>query len=323
MTNQIRGAALLLLASACAIPQQRPVTAEAPASRAEQVRAQAAAQAPAAPRYKRKVAIGRFTNETNYGRSLLNDADLDRIGKQASDMLSSRLVMSQQFLVLERPDAGKLEREQKVVGSGALVGADTLIMGSVTEFGRSVSGKVGFLSSTKAQVAKAKVDIRLVDVKTGLAYFSAQGAGEATVEVGEVAGFGSRSEYDATLNDRAIAAAISDVIDRLVAKLTDRPWKTDVLEVQGQQVFISGGARQGLRAGDQLLVMAAGQTVKSAQSGFEVSLPPKQVGTLKVLSTFGEDETSEGSVCELTSGAIDKAALAKIFVTLATKGGQP
>ena len=224
---------------------------------------------------------------------------------------------------LERPDAAKLEREQKVVGSGALVGADTLVIGSVTEFGRSVSGRTGFLSSTKLQVAKAKVDIRLVDVKTGLAYFSAQGAGEASVEAGEVAGFGSRAAYDATLNDRAIAAAISDVIDRLVSKLTDRPWRTDILEVQGAQVFISGGQRQGLRAGDQLTVMAAGQTVKSAQSGFDVTLPPRQVATLRVLSTFGESETNEGSVCELTGGKVDKAALPKLFVTTAGKGGQP
>lgn len=323
MRTRSLGAVVSLSLAACVTPQQRPEVTEAPLSKAEQVQAQAAAQAPAAPRYKRKVAIGRFSNETNYGRSLLADADLDRLGKQASDMLASRLVMSQQFLVLERPDAAKLEREQKVVGSGAFVGADTLIIGSVTEFGRSVSGKVGFLSSTKLQLAKAKVDVRLVDVKTGLAYFSAQGAGEASVEVGEVAGFGSRSEYDATLNDRAIAAAISDVIDRLVSKLTDRPWRTDILEVQGKQVFISGGARQGLRAGDHLAVMAAGQTVKSAQSGFEVTLPPKEVGALRVISTFGDTETSEGSVCEVTAGAVDKGALAKLFVTLSGKGGQP
>ena len=165
MRTRSLGAALSLSLAACVTPQQRPVVTEAPAPQAEQVKAQAAAQAPAAPRYKRKVAIGRFSNETNYGRSLLADADLDRLGKQASDMLSSRLVMSQQFLVLERPDAAKLVREQEVAGSGAFVGADTLIIGSVTEFGRSVSGKVGFLSSTKLQLAKAKVDVRLVDVR--------------------------------------------------------------------------------------------------------------------------------------------------------------
>ena len=323
MRNTLRAGGALLLLSACATPSQRPAVVESPVPKAAQLAAQEARQAPAAARLKRKVAIGRFTNETNYGRSLLADADLDRLGKQASDMLASRLVMSGQFLVLERPDLQKIEREQAVAGGGGLVGADTLIMGSVTEFGRSVGGKVGFLSSTKFQLAKAKVDIRLVDVKTGHAYFSATGAGEASTEVGEVAGFGSRSEYDATLNDRAIAAAVSDVIDRLVTKLTDRPWRTDILEVQGAQVFISGGKSQGLRAGEELVVMESGQTVKSAQTGFEVTLPPKPVASLRVVSTFGDNATNEGSVCELTSGTLDKAALPKLFVAESRKGGQP
>lgn len=321
MKKAIIAAGAAFLASACATPSQRPVVSESPVPQANQVAAQLAAQAPAAPRYKRKVAVGRFTNETTYGRSLLNDADLDRIGKQASDMLASRLVMSGQFLVLERPDVAKIQREQVVAGAAGLVGADTLVMGSVTEFGRSVGGKVGFLSSTKTQLAKAKVDVRLVDVKTGHAYFSATGAGEASTEVGEVAGFGGRSDYDATLNDRAIAAAISDLIDRIVAKLADRPWRTDILDVQGAQVFVTGGRGQGLKAGDELAVMEAGQTVKSAQSGFEVTLPPRPVAALRVLSTFGDAETNEGSVCQVTSGAVDKAALRKLFVTEATAGG--
>jgi curli biogenesis system outer membrane secretion channel CsgG len=322
MRNTIVAGGVVLLFSACATPSQRPTMVESPVPQSAQVAAQQARQAPAAPRYKRKVAIGRFTNETNYGRSLLNDAELDRIGKQASDMLASRLVMSGQFIVLERPDLTKIQREQALGGSAGLVGADTLIMGSVTEFGRSVGGKTGFLSSTKEQVAKAKVDVRLVDVRTSHAYFSANGAGEASTETGEVAGFGSRSEYDATLNDRAIAAAISDVIDRLVSRLADRPWRTDILEVKGQQVFISGGRSQGLKAGDELAVLEFGEMVKSAQSGFDVTLPPKPVASLRVLSTFGDTETNEGAACELTSGSIDRAAIPRLFVA-ERKAGQP
>jgi curli biogenesis system outer membrane secretion channel CsgG len=322
MRNSIVAGGVAVLLAACATPSQRPEAVESPVPQSTQVAAQQARQAPAAPRYKRKVAIGRFSNETNYGRSLLNDAELDRIGKQASDMLSSRLVKSGQFLVLERPDLTKVQREQALGGSAGLVGADTLIMGSVTEFGRSIGGKTGFLSSTKEQVAKAKVDVRLVDVKTGLAYFSATGAGEAATETGEVAGFGSRSEYDATLNDRAIAAAISDVINGLVSRLGERPWRTDILEVKGAQVFISGGRSQGLKPGDELAVLEFGETVKSAQSGFDVTLPAKPVASLKVVSTFGDSETNEGSVCELTSGAVDRAALPRLFVA-ERKAGQP
>jgi len=71
--------------------------------------------------------------------------------------------------------------------------------------GRSTTGKSGFLSGTKVQTAHAKVEIRLVDVRTGYVFFTASGAGDASTESGEVAGFGSKADYDATLNDRAIA----------------------------------------------------------------------------------------------------------------------
>ena len=312
--------ALAAALCACATVSQKPVPVEAPVSRQTQIAAQSAAQAPAVHRYKTKIAIARFTNESNYGRSLLTDQDLDRIGKQASDMLMSRLVLSGKFLVLERPDAAKLEREQKLSG-GSLIGADTVIAGSVTEFGRSTGGKSGFLSSTKVQTAKAKVDIRLVDVKSGLAYFSANGAGEASTESGEVAGFGSRAEYDATLNDRAISAAISDVVDRLVQRLSDRPWRSDILEVRGGQVLIAGGERQGLRPGDVLAVLQSTGTAKSKQTGFEIALPPQHVATLRVASLFGDSETNEGAVCELVSGSIDPAVLGSLYVAEPPRGG--
>lgn len=312
-SRAMAGLAVLAL-QACATVGEKPRAYESPVPQAQQAAAQEARAVPPAKRYKIKVAIARFTNETTYGRSLLSDADLDRIGKQASDMLASRLVMSKSFLVLERPDLAKLKRELEITGQASLVGADTLIMGSVTEFGRSVSGKAGFLSSTKMQLARAKVDVRLVDAKTGLAYFSAIGAGEASTESGEVAGFGSRADYDATLNDRAISAAISDVVDRLISKLADRPWRSDILEVKGNQVFVSGGRMQGLTQGDLLAVMLSGDTVKSRQSGFDVTLPPKMVGTLKVVSLFGDSETNEGAVCEIASGTVDKNLLKKLFV---------
>jgi len=308
-----------LLLAGCATVSPPPAPQESPVPKPQQQKAQEAAALPAAKRYKIKIAVGRFTNETNYGRSLLNDAELDRIGKQASDMLISRLIQSGQFVVLERTDLNKVLREQQIAGDAKLVGSDTLIIGSVTEFGRSVGGKVGFLSSTKVQTAKAKVDIRLVDVKTGHAYFSGIGAGEASVESGEIAGFGSRADYDATLNDRAIAAAISDVIDRLVSRLQDRKWKTDILDVKGNQVFVTGGRRQGIREGDTLVVMESGDTVKSKQTGFDVTLPPMQVATLRVVSLFGETETDEGAACELASGSIAAPLSPKLYVAEPTR----
>lgn len=304
----------LSICGGCALPSQKPEMIEPPVTKMEQVKAQESATMTEGKNYKRKLAIARFTNESNYGRALMTDDDYDRIGKQASDMLSAKLVKSGKFLVFERSDLKKVKNEQEINGAADLIGADVLIVGSVTEFGRSVGGKTGFLSSTKVQTARAKVDVRLVDTKTGQAFFSASGTGEASTESGEVAGFGSRADYDATLNDRAISAAIGDMIDKLVSSLNERPWKTDILEVKDRQIFISGGQRQGIKTGDILQIMEAGATVKSKQTGFNISLPAKKLAEIKVISFFGDNENNEGSVCELLTGTVNAGNLDNIFV---------
>ncbi|GGE88527.1 hypothetical protein GCM10011317_51920 [Niveispirillum cyanobacteriorum] len=264
---------------------------------------------------KRKIAIGRFTNETRYGKALLTADQIDPLGRQTSDMLSARLVDSGKFVVLERSDLDIIKGEQKLGGTaGNIVGADVLIIGSLTEFGRQTEGQSGFLSNTKKQVARAKVEVRVVDVRTGVAFFTTSGVGEAAVENGTVMGFGSQAAYDATLNDKAIGAAISDMMNGLVAKLESRPWRADVLKVDGARVFISGGARQGVKAGDRLAVLKPGERVKSPQTGFEIELPPTKLVDIEVESTFGDSEVNEGAVARVLSGSLAAAGQAALIV---------
>lgn len=304
----------IIFYSGCATVSTPIQQTEVPVSKQQQVKAQTVAQSPTTKQYKRKVAIARFSNESNYGRSLMTDQDYDRIGKQASDMLAAKLIKSNKFIVFERTDLSKIIKEQSISGDANLIGVDALIIGSVTEFGRSLGGKVGFLSSTKLQTARAKVETRLVDVKTGQAFFSSAGVGEANTESGEVAGFGSRADYDATLNDRAISAAISDMLDKIVSSLEERPWKTDILEIKGAEVFISGGQNQGIKIGDILRVMEQGAAVKSKQAGFTINLPPKKIAEIKVSAFFGNNENNEGSVCQIISGTINASNNDKLFV---------
>lgn len=310
------------LLTACATTTSPVAKIEAPVSRAEQQQAQKAVSLPITKSYKRKVAIARFSNETRYGRSLLRDGDLDPLGKQASDMLSSRLIASGKFLVFERPDVEKIKREGALTNRQIeLIGVDALIVGSVTEFGRFTGGKQGFLSSTKNQIARAKVEVRLVDTHTGLAFFSAVGSGEANTESGEIAGYGSRADYDATLNDRAIAAAVSDMLNSLVSKLEERPWRTDILKVEGNQVFISGGKHQGIRVGDALSVMRSGKKIKSQQSEFGISLPPTDIAGIKVVGLFGNSESDEGAICEVVRGSLLNINRDELFVAEKKGGG--
>jgi curli biogenesis system outer membrane secretion channel CsgG len=311
------GACIVLgafLLAGCATVGSPPQQVQSAVSPTDQRQAQAQAMMPPVKRLKQKIAIGRFTNETRYGRTFFRDEAGDPLGKQASDMLAARLVESGAFLVFERPDLTQVQREQAILGNGRIIGVDTLIFGSVTEFGRSTTGESGFLSATKKQTAHAKVEIRLADAHTGQVFFSAAGAGEASTESGEVAGFGARADYDATLNDKAIGAAVSNVMDSLVAKIAERPWHSDILKVEGRSVYISGGPRQGLKVGDVLAVMRPGDTVKSAQTGFDITLPPAEIGTIRVVQFFGDSETNEGAVAEVVSGSLAGTPTAGLFV---------
>lgn len=260
--------------AACATVSTPPQIKEAPVPRAQQQAAQVANSVVDEKAVKRKVAIGRFSNETRYGRTFVTDANLDPLGKQASDILASRLVASKQFLVFERPDIAKIAAEQSLSKDVGLIGVDALILGSVTEFGRSTTGKSGFLSATKIQNAHAKVELRLVDVKTGYVFFSASGTGEASTESGEVAGFGSRADYDGSLNDKAISAAISDVIGRMMTKLKERPWKSDILKADGSTIYLSGGALQGIKPGANLHVYKGASRSKADRQASPLPCPP-------------------------------------------------
>lgn len=311
-------AAAIALAG-CATQSPHIQTHEAPVSRSAQVEAQQKTQAAEVQerlQLKRKIAIGRISNETTYGRSLLRDDFNDPLGKQVGDMLSARLIESGDFLVFERPDLQRIEQERAQFGTkGELVGVDTLIVGSLTRFGRNETGERGFLSSTKTQAATATVELRLVDVETGQAFFSASGSGEATLESNSVAGFGSRAGYDGTLTDTAISNAISDVMDEMVNKIKERPWRTSVLDVVDGQVFISGGTSQGLNAGQELSVKTKGKEVTSRQTGFTITLPGEEIATVRVISTFGDNENNEGSLVEVISGSIDGYDIAQLDIT--------
>ena len=253
---------------------------------------------------KLRVAIGRFTNATQYGRALLLPGEKDPLADQAADMITARLVDTGKFIVLERRDMDAIKNEQGLIGAGRTVGSDTLLVGSVTQFGRKAEGKVGFLNSKASQIATATVEIRLVDVRTGQAFFSTIGSGSATVEVSEVAGFGSRAAYDTSLNDKAISAAISDLMTNLMQHLQQRTWSTDVLGVQGGQVLISGGANQGLHVGDRLTVARRGKLVVSQQTGLPVELPAETVAAIQVTGFFGSGD-AEGSQARIVDGVVD------------------
>ena len=266
---------------------------------------------------KRKVAIGRFTNETQYAKGIFYDKENDPMGKQALDILSAKLAASGKFLLLERSDLASLLEEAKKSDNGlATIGADYMIIGSITEYGRKNVGKSGVFSTTKSQIVEAAVAVRLVDVSTGLIIYSDEGKGSAELTTRTTMGVGGKADFDATLSDKAISEAIGQLVENIINKCTDKPWRTFFLSFDADAQLIAGGASQGLKVGDKFVVKTKGKTVKNPQTGVMIELPGKNIGTVTVTEMAGDTPETEYSFVSFSgdNSAIDADKLTNYYI---------
>ncbi|MCC8360630.1 CsgG/HfaB family protein [Salinimicrobium sediminilitoris] len=272
-------------------------------------------QQPEAQGLKRKVAIARFSNETQYAKGIFYDKENDPITNQALDILTTKLASSNKFILLERQEMDKIMEEYRLSeNQGQKVGADYLIIGSVTEFGRKNVGDVNAFSRSKTQTVQAGVSLRLVDVSTGQIIYSEEAKGEAETTSKTVMGLGERTDFDATLSDKAISVAISKLVENIINNCMDRPWKSYFLNYDQDGILISGGASQGIKVNDVFEVVEKGKRVKNPQTGMMVELPGKTVGKIKITYMGGENPQSEFSMVSFVEGAIDSSNLDSYYI---------
>ena len=308
---------IALLFSGCATTTEQ-VIHETPVGETPQISKTIQAKKVEEPKgLKRKVAIGRFSNETRYGQSFFLDKDNNRIGKQAMDILSSKLFESGRFIMLERADLSKIQKELEIEGSSSLKNsADYLILGSISEFGRKEVSEVGVFSRVKKQEVFAKVHIRIVDVGTGQIIYSEEGKGTSYSEAGSVLGVGAKGGYDGQLNDNAIDAAISDLTSNIIENMLDKPWRGYILGYEDGSLITSGGKSQNIKVGDTFDVIAKGKQVKNPQTNMMITLPGKKVASIVIAGTFGDTPDTEVSLATVSNGGLDKFIAVNDFSSL-------
>lgn len=178
------------------------------------------------PKYR--VAVGKFENRSPYMNGIFSDGT-DKLGMQAQTNLAAHVAMSNRFVVVDRQVMEEIAKEAQISGQNqALTGAQVVLTGAVTEFGRREVGTVGLgglLQRSRTQVAYAKVTVNVVDVRTSQIVYSVQGAGEFDLTNEHVLGFGSEAGYDATLTDKVLNLAMIEVVNRLVEGLESNQWK--------------------------------------------------------------------------------------------------
>jgi curli biogenesis system outer membrane secretion channel CsgG len=173
------------------------------------------------------LAVGKFDNRSDFMRGVFSDG-VDRLGSQAKTTLLAHLQQSQRFTVLERENMAEARQEAQIQGQAQkLKGADFIVTGDISEFGRKEVGDqqfFGILGRGKSQVAYAKITLNIVNTLTSEVVFSARGAGEYELSNREVIGFGGTASYDATLNGKVLDLAMREAVSNLVSALDAGQW---------------------------------------------------------------------------------------------------
>ncbi|MEM9995599.1 MAG: CsgG/HfaB family protein [Acinetobacter pittii] len=176
---------------------------------------------------KTPISIGKFDNRSSYMRGVFSD-NVDRLGGQAKTILETHLQQTGYFSVLNRDNLSEIKQEVGYSNTAqSIKGARYVITGDVSEFGRKEVGDqqlFGILGRGKQQVAYAKVNLNIVDVKTSEVVHSVQGAGEYALGAREVLGFGTTASYDSTLNGKVLDLAVREAVNNLVIDIQNNRW---------------------------------------------------------------------------------------------------
>jgi curli biogenesis system outer membrane secretion channel CsgG len=321
-------------------PPPAPAAAPAPAPAPEPVATATPppAPAPAAPPRKKRVAVFDFDYATVMTNSAAVFGSNVDIGKGMCDLLVKHLVQDGTYSVLERKAMDKILAEQNFSNSdranpnsaakiGKLLGADAIIVGSITQFGNETDTKkvggagggfggfgIGGFSHKKSK-AIVNVDARIVDIDTAEILAVAEGHGESSREStsllgggGNWHGFGagavdfSSSDFQNTIIGEAVAAAMKQMSSGVIAGNAKLQTRTIIVEgliaaVEGGQIVLNVGAKAGLKVGDQLNVGRVTKEIKDPSTGKVLRRMSTNIGVIRITDV---DDVS--AVAEAVSG---------------------
>ena len=269
------------------------------------------------PQLKKRVAVFNFEDKTDRSWHWWNGKSP---GDGMADMLTTTLVKSGKYVVIERQEIDRILNEQKLGQSGMvtpqsaaevgkLLGVELAIMGAVTEFGyaktdRGVRVK-GISVGSKKQKATVAVDVRMVNTTSGeiLAAESVRkekSAGGLSFSTAKV-GFKNRSDFDNSIVGKATREAVDSIVELIDDQMKELPWEGKIIMVKGSTVYIKPGSDAGVKVGDSFTVYAKGEALVDPDTGLELGSIEEKVGTIEVQQIVANGKAAQ-AVIKLGSG---------------------
>ncbi len=257
---------------------------------------------------KRTVSVGKFDAVGSFTAKYGNWD----IGGGLAAMMTTALLESERFIVLERAQLQQILAEQELKGNkltaqstgpalGKLTGVQFFIYGAVTEFGTDDSGGglsigvsgggIGSLLSGalshQSSSGTVAMDIRLVDSTTGQVIQTHKVSEEIESSGFDLSlgykgvNFGG-NEFQKTPLGEAVRAAITTAVKKIALDADQSQWVGLVVDFDGEEVFVNAGSNSGVKEGDIFTIERVVKTLTDPSTGEILLVKKKTMGIVEL-----------------------------------------
>ena len=266
---------------------------------------------------KKRIAVFVFEDKTDRSWRWWNHKG---VGEGMADMLTTELVKSGEYIVIERQELDKLIAEQKLGATGAvtpqsaaeigkLLGVELAVVGSVTEFGykdNSTGGRLkGLGVGVRTQSATVGLDCRLVNTTTGEIIAADNVRKEESTKGLKLnahgVSFNDQKSFDESLVGKAARDAVEDLVGMVNNNMPNIAWQAKVVMEKNGVVYINVGSEHGVSSGDVFMIYQKGEELIDPDTGLSLGSVDKKIGEIKVTnSSVGNGKASQ---CSIVSGS--------------------
>ena len=240
--------------------------------------------------------------------------------KTMATMLSTELVKSNAFVVVERQQLDAVLKEQDLGASGAttkesaakmnqILGVQLLVTGSITEWGNKLQNDQhsarGFFSKNNSKnTARVALDLRVIDASTGEIVMAetASGTAESKSSGVTVMGIGGTGAVaDNSLMDSAVRKAVVNCVELIRKASAKVLWQGSIIKVNSDgTVIVKPGSGSGVKAGMSFAVYEKGEELKDPDTGLSLGSQLKLIGSLVITGDFGDG--GKAATAKITAG---------------------
>lgn len=279
---------------------------------------------------EKKVAVLPFNNGSNvynWWSSYSWGGSFDP-GSVITAALTTKLVNSNQYLVLDRENIDLILKEQNLgqsglvspetaVEVGRLLGARYIITGTVTEFAKvssgdrgrislPVSGRLLGLGGKTRDVVRVACEVKVTDVETGLISSAMSSRKEISTGSGGLSGFYRGYDFSGRggeLPSSGLGKGLYEVANDLASQIENAKFKDVavkpklkgyILDVDGDKVFINLTSRDGLYK-NSIFKVSRERNITDPKTK-RVTVTEKTIGEIKVINVG--DSSSECQIIE-------------------------